>query len=175
MATNALGLTASLLLAALAACGGGDAQPPAANLAEGIDEPLAAQAATAPAQPVAQPVPVDTIDLPSPGQPLVREVYSYSGGSRDPFLSALLRANLGPEFSDLQLVAIYYNTRSPAASVAVLRDRVTGKRYSVRAGERLGRTRVLGMQTKDVTFAVDDYGTERQETLTLRKQEGDTP
>lgn len=175
MATKALGLTASLLLA-LAACGGGDAQPPAADPAAGLEEPTPAAApANAPAQPAAQSAPIDTLDLPSPGQPLVREVYSYSGASRDPFLSVLQRASLGPEFSDLQLVAIYYDTRSPAASVAVLRDRVTGKRYSVRAGERLGRTQVLNVQTKDVTFAVDDYGTVRQETLTLRKQEGDTP
>jgi hypothetical protein len=35
--------------------------------------------------------------------------------------------------------------------------------------------RVVDVQAKDVTFAIDDYGTERRETLTLRKQEGDTP
>jgi hypothetical protein len=174
VATRALRL-AALLLLPLAGCGGGEEPPPAPDPAAAIEDegtPASARAA-APAGPVqAQ---LDTTDIPAPGQPLVREVYTYSGGSRDPFLSTLDRAGTGPEFSDLQLVAIYYDTRSVAASVATVRDRVTSKRYNVRRGERLGRMRIVDVQAKDVTFAIDDYGTERRETLTLRKQEGDTP
>jgi hypothetical protein len=52
---------------------------------------------------------------------------------------------------------------------------VSGKRYAVREGERLGRMRIASIRPKDVTFSIDDYGTERQETLSLRKQEGNTP
>jgi hypothetical protein len=174
VATRALRL-AALLLLPLAACGGGEEPGPAPDPAAAIEEDGAPASApiAAPAAPVQ--APVDTTDIPGPGQPLVREVYTYSGGSRDPFLSTLDRAGAGPEFSDLQLVAIYYDTRSAASSVATVRDRVTSKRYNVRRGERLGRMRIVEVQARDVTFAIDDYGTERRETLTLRKQEGDTP
>ena len=84
-------------------------------------------------------------------------------------------ANIGPELSDLDLVGIAYQERAPAASVAVLRDRVTGKRYSVREGERAGRARVANIGPKTVTFTIDDYGTTRQVTLSLRKREDILP
>jgi hypothetical protein len=167
---------AALLLLPLAACGGGEEPDPVPNPAAAIEEDGAPAPAPAAGQAAApQSAPVDTTDIPGPGEPLVREVYTYSGGPRDPFESTLNRAGAGPEFADLQLVAVYYDTRAAAASVATVRDRVTGKRYNVRQGERLGRMRVVDVQVKDVTFAIDDYGTERRETLTLRKQEGDTP
>lgn len=173
MATKALGSLAGLLLA-LAACGGGGenaapAPDPMAGIEEGTPAPAASPDTTAVAQ---TPVPAaGQASIPEPGEPLVREVYSYSGGPRDPFESVLGRATVGPEFADLILVAIYFNVRSPAASIVVLRDRVTSKRYTVRQGERLGRMRVADVRPKDVTFAIDDYGTVRQESLTLRKQE----
>lgn len=174
MATKALRL-AALLLLPLAGCGGSEDAAAVPDPTAAIEEDGAPARRTA-AQPTApQAVQVDTTDIPEPGQPLVREVYTYSGGSRDPFMSTLNRAGAGPEFADLQLVAVYYDTRSAAASVATVRDKVTSKRYNVRRGERLGRMRVVDVQAKDVTFAIDDYGTERRETLTLRKQEGDTP
>ncbi|MGH7560543.1 MAG: hypothetical protein ACRENB_05940 [Gemmatimonadales bacterium] len=169
MATRALGSTVLLLV--LAACGGGG-DPAATPAAPAVDD----ESTPAPAvqTQAAQQAPAPKIDesqVPGPGQPLVREIYSYSGGPRDPFESVLAKATIGPEFGDLTLVAIYYDTRSPGASVVVLRDRVSGKRYTVRMGERLGRMRVIDVRPKDVTFAIDDYGTERQESLTLRKQE----
>ena len=174
MATKALRL-AALLLLPLAGCGGSEDAAAVPDPTAGLEEDGAPARRTA-AQPTApQAVQVDTTDIPEPGQPLVREVYTYSGGSRDPFASTLDRSGAGPEFADLQLVAVYYDTRSAAASVATVRDKVTSKRYNVRRGERLGRMRVVDVQAKDVTFAIDDYGTERRETLTLRKQEGDTP
>jgi len=175
VATKALRL-AALLLVPLTGCGGGDDPAPVLDPALAIEEAAAPAPARSAGQPAApQAVTVDTTDIPAPGEPLVREVYTYSGGSRDPFASALNRPGAGPEFADLQLVAVYYDTRSAAASVATVRDRVTGKRYNVRRGERLGRMRIVDVQDKEVTFAIDDYGTERRETLTLRKQEGDTP
>jgi hypothetical protein len=53
--------------------------------------------------------------------------------------------------------------------VAVLRERVNGKRYNLHAGDRLGRLRVAGIRERDVDFIVDDFGAERRETLSLRK------
>jgi len=170
---------AALLLAALAACGGG-AAPAAANpaaAAASVEEEGAGAAKPAgAAQKQAPPTPkIDESLIPPPGTLPVRESFSYSGTSRDPFESVLGLGSAGPELADLLLVAIYFNERSPAASVAVLRDRVSGKRYTVREGERLGRMRISTIRSKDVTFSIDDYGTERQESLTLRKQEGNTP
>ena len=175
MATRAL-TPAMLLLALCAGCGGGDepAPGPAADPTAGIEEGAApaASAAQAPAPPTRR---IDESMIPEPGAPISRETYSYTGGARDPFESALDLTGTGPEFPDLELVGIWYQERAPSASVAVLRDRLTGKRYTVREGERLGRMRIASIRVKDVTFTIDDYGTERQETLSIRKPEGNSP
>jgi hypothetical protein len=175
--------SATLLLAALAAlagCGGGSngaAQGPPSKVVAGLDEEESAKtaaanaaAATAPAKPK-----IDPSLIPEPGAPLVRETYDYIGGSRDPFMSVLEGASVGPELADLDLVAVYYQERNQPASVVVLRDRVTLKRYSVRESERVGRARVAEIRPKDVTFTIDDYGTQRRVTLSLRKREDITP
>lgn len=175
MATRAL-TPAILLLALSAGCGGGDdpAPGPAADPTAGIEEGAAPapSAAQAPAPPTRR---IDESMIPEPGAPISRETYSYTGGARDPFESALDLTGTGPEFPDLELVGIWYQERAPSASVAVLRDRLTGKRYTVREGERLGRMRIASIRVKDVTFTIDDYGTERQETLSIRKPEGNSP
>ena len=60
--------------------------------------------------------------------------------------------------------------------MAVLRERVSGKRYNLHAGDRLGRMRVAAIRARDVDFILDDFGTERRETLSLRRaQEEQTP
>jgi hypothetical protein len=172
-------LGAALLLATLAGCGGGangSPKPPAASA--GLDEdpsakPGAAPKAGEPAKPAGPKI--DPSLIPEPGAPLVRESYSYAGGSRDPFASVLEGTSVGPELADLDLVGIYYQERAPAMSVAVLKDRVSGKRYTVREGERVGRARVSDIKLKDVTFTIDDYGTQRQVTLSIRKREDITP
>jgi hypothetical protein len=175
VATRALG-PVTLLLALLAGCGGGKdasvtvAVDPGAAVEDNAAKPAAAPAPTAP-----RPIKVDQSLIPEPGAPMARETYAYSGGSRDPFASVLEGGSAGPELADLDLVAVYYQERNPAGSVAVLRDRLNGKRYNVREGERLGRMRVSDIRQKDVTFTIDDYGTERQQTLTIRKQEGNAP
>ncbi len=110
-----------------------------------------------------------------PSQGLSREVFSYTGGNRDPFVSLLTMANAGPELPDLSLVAVYLDQQSSGNSIAVLRERLNGRRYNVRKGDQLGRLRVLSIGRKDVTFIIDDFGTERQETLSLRKLEEETP
>jgi hypothetical protein len=107
---------------------------------------------------------------------LTREVYSYAGGGRDPFESLLESALIGPELSDLSLVAIYIDHNVPERSVVVLRERVTGKRFNLHEGDRLGRIRVAGIRERDVDFIVDDFGTDRRESLSLRRlQEEQTP
>jgi type IV secretory pathway VirB10-like protein len=104
-----------------------------------------------------------------------RETFAYSGAPRDPFNSLFNLAKAGPEVADLQLVGIYQNLRSPNASVAVFRERDGGKRHKLRAGDQLGRSRVLQIRDRDVVFMIEDFGFERQDTLSLRKQEDVTP
>lgn len=106
---------------------------------------------------------------------VVREVFAYGGGTRDPFASAIKRKTVGPELVDLTLVGVLEDPRAPSRSVATFRDKRTGKRHSVRQGDQLGRNRVVQIRDKDVVFSVFDFGVERRETLTLRKQEDVTP
>lgn len=106
---------------------------------------------------------------------MTRETFAYSGSTRDPFNSLLNMEKAGPEVADLQLVGIYQNMRSPSASVAVFREKEGGKRHKLRAGDQLGRSRVVQIRERDVVFMIEDFGFERQETLSLRKQEDVTP
>jgi hypothetical protein len=106
---------------------------------------------------------------------MYRETFAYSGSVRDPFNSLLNMAKAGPEVADLQLVGIYQNMRSPSGNVAVFREKEGGKRHKLRAGDQLGRSRVVQIRERDVVFMIEDFGFERQETLSLRKQEDVTP
>lgn len=104
-----------------------------------------------------------------------RETFAYSGGARDPSASLINQKSSGPELVDLQLVAIYQDLKTTANSVTVLRDKQSGKRYKLRVGDQIGRMRVAQIRPKDVVFTIEDFGFERQETLSLRKQEDVTP
>ncbi len=104
-----------------------------------------------------------------------RETFSYSGGNRDPFVSLINLPKLGPDFVDLQLVAIYQDLRYGRNSVAVIRDKDTKKRYNVRVGDQIGRMKIAQIRQRDVVLTIEDLGFERQETLSLRKREEDTP
>lgn len=179
MPSNPLG-PALLLLVALSGCGGGGGAGTAAGVkavdpTAGVEDEAPAARKGQPGQagkPAPKPVmKVDESMIPEPGAPLTRESYNYAGGRRDPFASVLETANTGPELADLDLVAVVYIDRAPTTSAAVLHDRINGKRYTVREGDRLGRMRIASIRPKDVTFTIDDYGTERQETLSLRKLE----
>ncbi|HEV2086432.1 MAG TPA: hypothetical protein VGR09_15255 [Gemmatimonadales bacterium] len=100
-----------------------------------------------------------------------RETFSYGGAARDPFNSLFNMAKNGPELADLQLVGIYQNLRTPSSSVAVFREKGGGKRHKLRAGDQVGRSRLVQIRDRDVVFMIEDFGFERQETLSLRKQE----
>ena len=104
-----------------------------------------------------------------------RETFSYGGAARDPFISLLNMAKNGPELADLQLVGIYQNLRTPSGSVAVFREKEGGKRHKLRAGDQVGRSRLVQIRERDVVFVIEDFGFERQETLSLRKQEDVIP
>ena len=104
-----------------------------------------------------------------------RETFAYSGGTRDPFGSLMKLKSAGPELGDLQLVGVYQDLRNSSNSVAVLREKSTSHRHKVRVGDELGRLRVRQILARDVVFNIEDFGYERQETLSLRKQEDVTP
>ena len=102
---------------------------------------------------------------------LVREVFSYEGGGRDPFLSLLRSGDIRPLLSDLRVVGIYYDGRYPARSVAVLRDVTNSKVYRVKPGNIIGRLKATTIRPREIVFTVQEFGFERQESLQLAKQE----
>jgi hypothetical protein len=106
---------------------------------------------------------------------VMRETFAYGGGTRDPFASLLDVTLSGPEFANLELVGVYQDLRNPANSVIVLREKVALKRYKLRVGDQVGRARVVQIRPRDAVFTIHDFGFERQETLSLRKQEVETP
>jgi len=107
----------------------------------------------------------------APATVLVREVFSYEGGGRDPFLSLLRSGDIRPLLSDLRLVGIYYDGRYPARSVAVLRDVTNSKVYRVKPGNIIGRLKATTIRPREIVFTVQEFGFERQESLQLAKQE----
>jgi hypothetical protein len=108
-------------------------------------------------------------------RPMLRETYSYQGTSRDPFKSVLVVAQRGPDLPDLKLVAIIYDSRSPANSLVTFRELGSDRRYSWRPGERFGRITVGDVNSTDVTLLQDDYGVVHRQTYTLRKTEDGNP
>ena len=106
---------------------------------------------------------------------VMRETFAYAGGTRDPFASLINVASSGPEIGDLDLVGVYQDLRHSPNSVVVLREKVSLKRHKLRTGDQVGRARLVQIRPRDAVFMVQDFGFERQETLSLRKQEVETP
>ena len=106
---------------------------------------------------------------------VMRETFAYTGGTRDPFNSLINMANAGPEIADLELVGVYQNLQSPSSSVVVLREKATASGHKLRVGDQVGRARLVQIRPRDAVFTIQDFGYERQETLSLRKQEDETP
>jgi hypothetical protein len=106
---------------------------------------------------------------------VMRETFAYSGGTRDPFASLLNSKSTGPEIADLDLVGVYQDLRDTDNSIVVLREKATAKRHKMRVGDQLGRARLVQIRPRDAVFTIRDFGFERQETLSLRKQEVETP
>ena len=96
-----------------------------------------------------------------------REVFTYdAAGHRDPFLSLLKSSAIRPLITDLRLTTVAYDANG-SSSVAVLRDLGTKEQYKVKTGSQLGRMRVMRIDPKTVTFAIEEFGFSRQQTLTL--------
>ncbi len=113
-------------------------------------------------------------DSAAPPVSLLREVFAYEGGGRDPFMSLLKSGDVRPLIADLRLTTIVYDARYGARSVAVLRD-ITNKRiYRVKTGDIIGRLKVTHIRPREIVFTVQEFGFERQETLSLARQE-ETP
>jgi hypothetical protein len=106
---------------------------------------------------------------------VMRETFAYAGGTRDPFASLINNSSAGPEIADLDLVGVYQDLRSSSNSIVVLREKATAKRHKMRVGDQLGRARLVQIRPRDAVFTIRDFGFERQETLSLRKQEVETP
>ena len=129
-----------------------------------VTAPLAAQAKPPKPDSTARP---DT----AAAMTLVREVFAYEGGGRDPFLSLLKTGDIRPLLTDLKLVGVYYDGRYPVRSVAVMRDVTNNKVYRVKSGDIVGRLRVTTIRPREIVFTVQEFGFERQETLQLAKRE----
>jgi hypothetical protein len=157
--------TAGVLLstALLAACGGG-----------GNDDALPVAGTPAPRQAAVQ---ADTagqaadVDLAVNETELVREVFSYRGSGRDPFISLLKSGDVRPLPGDLRVTSITYDPRYPSRSVAVLRDTTVNRGYTVRVGDELGRIRVAEIRPREVVVIVNEFGAERQLVLRQRSRE----
>jgi hypothetical protein len=100
---------------------------------------------------------------------LLREAFAYTaGGRRDPFVSLMSSGELRPLLTDLVLTGVIFD-ETGRRSIAMLVDASTGESYGVRAGETLGRMKVTKIGREDVTFAIDEFGLSRSETLTIDK------
>jgi hypothetical protein len=106
---------------------------------------------------------------------VMRETFAYAGGARDPFASLINSAKSGPEIGDLELVGVYQHLRVPSNNLVILREKVTAKRHKLRVGDQVGRARLVQIRPREAVFMIHDFGFERQETLSLRKQEVETP
>lgn len=97
---------------------------------------------------------------------IMREQYAYAAdGRRDPFFSLMSTNELRPTMSDLRLTGILFD---PAGhSVATLRDLGTNQQYRVTTGSVLGRLRVSSIRLKTIVFTIDEFGTNRQDSLVL--------
>ena len=146
------------------ACGGDEAPPPPEGAAVPED---AAQAA--PGTQVAEEPQRDA------GTELVREVFSYRGSGRDPFISLLRSGDVRPLLEDLRVTAINFNPRYPSASVAVLRDTTVQQRYTVRVGDELGRLRIAAIRQSEVMVIIEEFGVERQRILRMRRRQEEQP
>ena len=170
-------LTIMILAFLLMACGGSPATTAIAasttTTTDSVSKDSTAKAAAKP-KPVIRHRPFDTMAA-AGMRPLVRETYSYEGGSRDPFQPLIAPVERGPELADLRLVAILYDDRDPAGSIATFRDIGNDRRYTLTPGQRLGRISVVSVGRNTVKLREDDFGTARDQTYALRKPEDAKP
>jgi hypothetical protein len=111
---------------------------------------------------------VPKADTAGPPPTIYREVFEYArDGRRDPFVSLLTTNELRPTMSDLRLTGILFD-HSGRNSLATLRDITNNSQYRVTVGSALGRMRVAAIRTLTIVFTIDEFGTTRRDSLTLR-------
>jgi len=114
--------------------------------------------------------PVTEVDTAQTAPALERETFSYvAGGRRDPFRPLEAGDELGPRFEDLELSGIIYSPE--AASMVVLVDRSTQRRYRVWEGDIVGGAQLLDVTPDEAIFVVTVFGVTRQETLRLKNMD----
>ncbi len=163
-----------VMTALVLACGGDEAADAAADPAATVEEGAPAPAPAAAATPAAAtPMATSAIDTAAAAgeRPLLREVYSWQGGGRDPFRSMLTTSNTGPELPDLTLVAIIYDRGNPSNSLAMFRENGSNRRFSVGPGQNIGRLTVAAVRPNSATLRLNDFGTVREQTYSLRQTE----
>lgn len=107
------------------------------------------------------PEPRDTVKV-------VRELFSYApSGRRDPYRPLISTNALRPLPAELRLTAVAFDA-SGAQSVAILRDVTTQQQHRVRAGQVLGRMRILRIRPKAIVYAIEELGFSRTAELTLQ-------
>jgi hypothetical protein len=155
----------------LAACGGGAHATTTTTAPADTAKPAAKPKVVA----VAPPAPAFDTAAAAGTRPLVRETYHYEGGARDPFKPLIAPVDRGPELPDLRLVAIIYDDQHASGSIATFRDIGDDHRYTLNPGQRLGRLSVVSITANTVKLRQDDFGTEREQTYSLRKPEDEQP
>ena len=146
------------------ACGGDEAPPPPEETAVPEDTAQAAPGA----QVAEEPQRDDATEL-------VREVFSFRGSGRDPFISLLRSGDVRPLLEDLRVTSINFNPRYPSASVAVLRDTTVQQRYTVRVGDEVGRLRIAAIREYEVLVIIEEFGVERQRIIRMRRRQEEQP
>jgi hypothetical protein len=162
----------------IVACGGGDPTDategnPPLTIEEPVT-PVGTPAAAAPAVQTVAPEPFDTAAARGE-RPLLREVYGWRGGGRDPFRPLVAAQAGGPELVDLMLTSVLYQPSDPSRSVAIFRDAGNNKRYTVGPGDRIGRLTVVSVGEGTATLRMNDFGTYRDQTYSLRRSEDGNP
>lgn len=103
-----------------------------------------------------------------------REIFLYVGRARrDPFLPLTNENEMGPRFESLSLRGIIYST-GRQGSVAMLGD-AGGRIYRARVGDAIGNATVVEIGPMRVVFAVENFGSIRQEMLELQRNQGVRP
>ncbi|MEJ2678154.1 MAG: hypothetical protein P8174_03655 [Gemmatimonadota bacterium] len=99
-----------------------------------------------------------------------REVFTYpERGRRDPFLPLTSTAGVGPRFEELALQGIMY---SPVRHQSVALLAAGNRIFTVHPGDVVGNARVVEIGPTRVVFAVNNFGTVRQQMLELKQKEG---
>jgi hypothetical protein len=73
------------------------------------------------------------------------------------------------------LTSVLFQPSDPSRSVAIFRDAGNNKRYTVGPGDRIGRLSVVSIGEGTATLRMNDFGTYRDQTYSLRRSEDGNP